>query len=295
MSEPSAVPPDLPPAAQPVAPAAAPPAGLFAGSSATQARLLAVNVAAAEDIAAVLRGAPDPNAPVPGSTWSIGEAAAHLALANGLMADLARGLERGYGDGSPDSLAAANEDSLAAYPERDPAVLADAIVEHARAFAEHSAARPGTEAVLTPLGPMDQATLASYLLTHQLGHGYDLARALRRPHMIDRERVELSLPFLLTAMPRVAVPEASAGRRIRYAVGLRGGELFEVTVDDGTVTVVPRPPSRPDCVIVTEPVTFFLLALGRRTRWQAMARGGIRAGGRRPWLALGFPGYFRAP
>nr|WP_246192902.1 maleylpyruvate isomerase family mycothiol-dependent enzyme [Kitasatospora atroaurantiaca] len=258
-------------------------------------QLIEATVATAEDIARILRSTPYATARIPGAAWSVGEAAAHLALANQLMAEVARGLDRPYGDGTPAGLAAANAESLAAYPERDPAVLADAIVHHTRTFAEDSAARPATEPVLTPMGPMDLETLASYLLTHMLGHGYDLARALKQPHMIDRERVDLSLPFLLTAMPRVVDPRATAGRHARYAIGLRGGARFGVTIADGTVTVTRQPPHRPDCTIVSEHVTFFLMALGRCTPMQAISRGKTLAWGRKPWLAPGFPTYFRAP
>lgn len=257
----------------------------------------------AEDIARLLGPNADAEAAIPGALWSVGEAAAHLALANELMADLARGLERPYGDGTPGSLAAANSRSLADCPERDPAVLGEAIVRHARAFTE--AAERGSEPgpgqrpaasgpLLTPLGPMDLEVLAAYLLTHQLGHGYDLARALGRPHMITAARVRLALPFLLTAMPRV-LNASAAGHRARYRIGLRGGPRFAVTIADGAVQVSPDPPDRPDCTIVCEPVTFFLMALGRRGPWSAMARGGVVAWGRKPWLAPGFTGYFTAP
>ncbi|MEU9385090.1 sterol-binding protein, partial [Streptomyces sp. NPDC048279] len=51
------------------------------------------------DIAAVLDGVAHTRSAVPGSQWTVGEAAAHLALANELMADLALGTERPYGDG----------------------------------------------------------------------------------------------------------------------------------------------------------------------------------------------------
>jgi hypothetical protein len=49
-------------------------------------------VATADDIAALLRGGADPAVRIPDSEWSVGEAAAHLALANELMADLAAGV-----------------------------------------------------------------------------------------------------------------------------------------------------------------------------------------------------------
>jgi hypothetical protein len=59
--------------------------------------------------------------------------------------------------------------------------------------------------------------------------------------------------------------------------------------------VCTEPPRRPDCTIVAEPVTFFLLALGRRSAAGAIARGKILAWGRKPWLAPGFPTLFTAP
>ena len=268
----------------------APPPGTTVDSG-----LLEQTVAVAEDIARILRPCADPGLRIPGALWTVGEGAAHLALANELMADLAAGSERRYGDGTPGSLAAANEESLADYPERDPAVLAEEVVRHARAFADAAASRSADVPVLTPLGPMDLGTLACYLLTHMLGHGYDLARATGRPHMVDAGRVGLALPFLTTAMPRILDPRAAAGHRASYVIGLRGGQRFGVVLADGAVTVTADPPPRPDCVIVCDPVAFFLMALGRRGPWSALARGQVLASGRRPWLAPRFPAYFTAP
>ncbi|WPW33709.1 maleylpyruvate isomerase family mycothiol-dependent enzyme [Streptomyces atratus] len=251
--------------------------------------------ATAEEIAAVLRGVADTGVPVPGSEWTLGQAAAHLAQANELMADIAAGQERSYGDGTPQSLAEANERALAGFGERDADPLAEMIVMHADAYLT-AVGRCTTDAnVVTPLGPMTKAVLGSYLLTHMLGHGYDLARALGRPHMLDRTRVELALPFLITAMPRVTDAAAIARLTARYTIRLRGGARFGVTFTDGVVSVTPQPPTRPDCTILIEPVTFLLMALGRCNPWGAMARGRVLAWGRKPWLAPRFPELFKAP
>ncbi|MBI0294309.1 maleylpyruvate isomerase family mycothiol-dependent enzyme, partial [Streptomyces sp. PRKS01-29] len=254
--------------------------------------------ATAADIATTLRDAPDTGAPVPGSRWTVGEAAAHLAQANELMAHLADGQPRDYGDGTPHGLAEANERALAAFAERRAGPLATMIVEQADAFLR-SVARPASIAsyashgeLVTPMGPMSLDVLGSYLLTHMLGHGYDLARALGRPHMLDRARVELTLPFLTTAMPRVLDTAAAAGLTARYAIHLRGGACFGATFADGAVTVTPRPPGRPDCTILTEPVAFLLMALGRLGPWSAVARGRVLTWGRKPWLAPRFPTLF---
>ncbi|MER6124622.1 maleylpyruvate isomerase family mycothiol-dependent enzyme [Streptomyces sp. NPDC001795] len=253
----------------------------------------------AGDIAALLHAVADTSLPVPGSEWTVGEAAAHLAQANELMADLAVGHERPYGDGTPQSLAEANERALAVFGERGAQTLAEMIVKQADVFldavARAAVDKTADRALVTPLGPMDQSVLASYLLTHMLGHGYDLARALGRPHMIDRVRVELCLPFLRAAMPRVADAAATAGLTACYTLRLRGGSAFGVTFTDGAVDVAPAPSARPDCTILTEPVTFLLMALGRCNPWQAIARGRVLAWGRKPWLAPRFPTLFTAP
>ncbi|MDQ0956155.1 uncharacterized protein (TIGR03083 family) [Streptomyces sp. B4I13] len=250
----------------------------------------------ASAIAALLDGATEMSVPVPGLEWTVGETAAHLALANGLMADLASGQERPYGDGTPHGLAAANAQSLVEFPERTAKPLAAMIVEQADVFlnAVDRAVADGTagRTLATPLGPMDQDILASYMLTHMLGHGYDLARGLHRPHMINEIRVGLCLPFLKTAMPRVT---AASTLTARYTVRVRGGAAFGVTFTDGTVEVLPDPPERSDCTILTEPVAFLLIALGRLGPWQAMARGAVLAWGRKPWLAPRFPTLFVAP
>ncbi|MFB7558224.1 maleylpyruvate isomerase family mycothiol-dependent enzyme [Streptomyces brevispora] len=251
--------------------------------------------ATAEEIAALLRDAPDTGLPVPRSEWTVGEAAAHLAQANELMADVAAGRPRDYGDGTPQGLAAANERALAAFGERAGAPLAAMIVAQADAFLDAVAEYPVDETLMTPMGPMNRAVFGSYLLTHMLGHGYDLARALRRPHMVDRHRAGLTLPFLVEAMPRVTDAGTTAGLTARYTVRLWGGGRFGVTFTDGEVTVGHRPPDRPDCTISIEPVTFLLMALGRIAPAGAMARGRVLAWGRKPWIGPRFPEYFKAP
>ncbi|MEU1408946.1 maleylpyruvate isomerase family mycothiol-dependent enzyme [Streptomyces sp. NPDC005728] len=258
----------------------------------------------AEDIAALLRGVPDTAVPVPGSEWTVGEAAAHLALANELMADLAAGRERPYGDGTPQSLAAANAQSLTEFGERRADPLATMITEQAEVFldamgattAEGATGAVDGPAPTTPLGPLDRPVLASYLLTHMLGHGYDLALALGRPHMVDRARVGLCMPFMLSVMPRVADTAATAGLTARYTIRLRGGEAFGVSLTDGAVQVTPGTPvGRSDCTILLDPVAFLLIALGRLNPWRAIARGQVIAWGARPWLAPRFPTLFTAP
>jgi uncharacterized protein (TIGR03083 family) len=250
-------------------------------------------VAAADRIAALLEAGAEPRTPLPGAEWTVGEAAAHLALAGKLMADIGAGEDRPYGDGTPSGLAEANRVALAAFAERDPAVLGKDIAHSARAFVAAAAGRGPREAVSTPMGPMDMATLGSYLLTHLLGHGYDIAVALRRPHMVSREVVAFTLPFMRLAMPRV-VNAGAAGHHACYLLRI-GRDRFAVTFADGVPTVTGTPPRRPDCTIAIAPVAFLLLALGRWTTPTVMARAKVVVWGRKPWLGLRFPTLFTAP
>ncbi|MFE6050427.1 maleylpyruvate isomerase family mycothiol-dependent enzyme [Kitasatospora sp. NPDC056446] len=261
---------------------------------AARAALFEALTTVGDEAAALLTGCRGATA-LRGAQWTVAEAAAHLATANELMAALAAGEERPYGDGTPQGLAAANAAALAAHPLRDPDVLATRIARWTREFTAAAGPRAGSTPVRTPLGPMDLDTLGAYLLTHMLGHLYDIALALDRPHPLDRHRVALSLPFLRTAMPRVVDPRAAAGHNARYHLRIHRLDSFTVTFTDGTATVDRNPPQRPDCTILTGPVTFFLIALGRYSARDALARGRILPWGRRPWLAPTFPTLFTAP
>jgi hypothetical protein len=103
------------------------------------------------------------------------------------------------------------------------------------------------------------------------------------------------MPFLITAMPRVVDARAAAGHRACYELRVRGLARLTVTFTNGTVAVHTEPSRRPDCVVMIEPITFFLLALGRRSAIGAIVRGKVLAWGRKPWLAPGFPALFSAP
>ncbi len=250
-------------------------------------------VATADRIAELLAAGADPQTPLLGAQWTVGEAAAHLALAGKLMADIGGGEARPYGDGTPSGLAAANRAALTAFPQRDPVLLGAKIADTARTFVTAAAARSPRDAVLTPMGPMDVATLGSYLLTHLLGHGYDIAIALRGRHMVTREMVAFTLPFMRLAMPRVVNADA-ADHQACYLLRI-GRDRFAVAFANGVPTVTDAPPRRPDCTIAIDPVAFLLLALGRWTAPAAMARAKVVVWGRKPWLGLRFPLLFTAP
>ncbi|ROQ26388.1 hypothetical protein EDD98_6019 [Streptomyces sp. PanSC19] len=80
--------------------------------------------------------------------------------------------------------------------------------------------------------------------------------------------------------------EEARGVRIAFDLVVKGGPRLAIVVDDGTMTVTRDAPSRAyDCRLTVAPTAFLLVSFRRMPVWQAIARGRMRAGGRRPWLA----------
>ncbi|WP_197699039.1 maleylpyruvate isomerase N-terminal domain-containing protein [Micromonospora inositola] len=65
-------------------------------------------LAVAGRLADLIGALPDADIPIPGAEWAVAEAAAHLAMANELMATIAAGRPAAHGDGTKAGLAAAN-------------------------------------------------------------------------------------------------------------------------------------------------------------------------------------------
>jgi hypothetical protein len=251
--------------------------------------------AVAKRIADLIGPLPTTDIAIPGASWTVGEAAAHLAFANRLMAGIAGNRPSPYGDGTKAGLADANAQSLTEYTERNGAVLAEQITFHADAFIHAARLRPGTDVVDTPMGPLPVSVLSAYMLAHQLSHGSAIASALRKAPLVRPLHVQLVLPFIVATMPRLidraAVGDLGAG----YEVRVRDVSRFTVLFADGAVTISDQPPRRVDCVISVDPVSFFLVAAGLSGQWSLIARGRLRAWGRRPWLALRFLRFFAIP
>jgi hypothetical protein len=103
------------------------------------------------------------------------------------------------------------------------------------------------------------------------------------------------LPFVLATMPRLVDSAALGDFRATYEIRVRGVARFAAVFGDGRATITDRADRPVDCVISTEPVSFFLLAAGLANQWPLIARGRLRAWGRRPWLALQFRRFFAIP
>jgi hypothetical protein len=255
-------------------------------------------VGAAGRTAQLLRSGLDPAAPVPGLTWSAAETAAHLVTDLREHAALAAGAHppaatRGSGDGQNAAQrgAAANQAQLAAFSPRDLTVLADLLEDAAAGLNRAVADLPSDAPIVTANGVvMTPPTLVSICLGEQLIHGLDLARAAGRLWPIDRSDALRVIPGIMAVAPDYLDQRTAAGLHLDYELRFGPGDRYRFGIDEGQVTVSPASSrqDRPDCVITAHPAAFLLVGYGRVGQWSQILRGKLRAGGRRPWLALRF-------
>jgi uncharacterized damage-inducible protein DinB len=248
-----------------------------------------------EKLADMIRPLADTAIPVPGSDWTVGETANHVAMAGQLFLDLASGIPRVHGDVTKEGLAAANAEWLARDPERRADRLADAIVSSTRTFLDSVEGRPGSQPVVTPAGKMEMETLLSYALTHTLVHACAIARALQTKPPLRKEHVKLMMPFLTVGMQSFVRKDKTKDLTASFLLHVRGGPQLAVTFDKGVLRLDTMPPRRVDCHISAEPIALFLVAMGLKKQWGPIATGKLVTWGTKPWLALQFVGLFAAP
>jgi uncharacterized damage-inducible protein DinB len=248
-----------------------------------------------EQLADMIRPLADTAIPVPGSNWTVGETANHVAMAAELYVDLAGGATRVHGDVTTAGLAAANAEALAMDPERRADVLADAMLTSTRTFLGSVDGRQAGQSVLTPAGKMDMDIMVPYALTHTLMHACAVARALRKKPPIRNEHVKLMMPFIAVAMENFVSKDKTKDLTASFLLRLRGGPKMAVTFDKGTLSIDTKPPRRVDCHISAEPVALFLVAMGMKKQWGSIATGKLTTWGTKPWLALQFVGFFALP
>lgn len=254
-------------------------------------------LATAGRIAGLVRPLAETAIPIPGSAWTVGEMAAHVAYTQDLFARLARGETLVFGDGTPAGLAHANRGALAELAERDGARLADLITAGTRDFLTAGSTDFKDLTVSTPMGIMDGATACAYCLTHLTMHGYPIARALGRPFALPASEIELMLGFIKHSIPMVFDSRAAGNLKATFELRLRSPSRprFWVKIGHGEATVHDRRPARVDCFLAADPAALLLVALRLRSQWAFIARGKLIAWGPRPWLALRFTGMFLPP
>jgi len=132
------------------------------------------------------------------------------------------------------------------------------------------------------------ATATGLMLSESLIHGLDIARGTRNAWTIGPDEARLALGQTMpTMMPLALDKEKARGVSIAFDLAVKGGLRLAIVVDDGTVTVTrDAPPRTYDCRITAAPTAFLLTCFNRTPSWKTIVRGQMRAGGRKPWLAL---------
>ena len=264
----------------------------MAGSTPLE-QVLAAHERAGAAFAALLRGAPDGDARVPGLDWTVADLGAHVVSGARLYA---AGIETDEGGFWPDlDSPAHNAAEIAATPERDPSTQADAIdAELPRlraAWRSRAAERVPWHGGLR-LDVRDQAAIH---LGDLLVHGVDLSRALRRPFPIDRADVALVIEGVASVAPHYVDRDAALGFTATYGLHVRGDGDHTFRFDDGALTVTPGRPPRADCRLSADPVAFLLTGYGRLAVAKAALTGKVVSYGRKPWLGLRFGSLLRSP
>jgi hypothetical protein len=251
-------------------------------------------VAATHRLGELLRSVREADTPVPGSTWSIQEAAVHVAASLSDYGESLSGM-RPLRTPNPalgptsEQIRAVNAERMSEIGEPDLPAIAQRISSIVERFIDATEGRHGDE-------PYDwygkcESTLAamtSVMLGEVVLHGRDIARAARTSWPIDRDDGELILLGALPLLPAYVDAEAARGVRASYEIALRGGPHVGVRIRDG-VGIVEYPARAPfDCRMNVDPVTMVLVSYGRIPPLRGVLRGGILAWGRKPWMGLAF-------
>jgi uncharacterized protein (TIGR03083 family) len=242
----------------------------------------------------LLRSMDDPGIPIPDSEWTVGEAAAHLAIGAEGYSEYARGLTRRHPIDITD-VAGSTRRALEAMPERDGDKLAAMLESGVELFLDATAGYGAEDPVRWHSDMMlPCATITSFLLVEQIVHGWDIAGAISAPWTIPPDSARLVIaavgPFLAFAVDR----EAAADVQGEYELSIDGGPRFFAACRCGGLTIGTSPTGTVDCRLSGDPVTWLLALWGRLPWAELLADGRITAEGD-PTLAARFKSLLRDP
>ena len=252
--------------------------------------------ATARRTADLLRSLPNLDAPVPGSEWTVQEAAVHLVSLAGISMDIAAGMPSPIGSMTKEVLRDQNARRLGDIPQSDPEKVAGLLTEAVAGLLEAIACRSADQAVVFHGGvTRDLARLMCISLGEHLLHGYDIARAAGAPWPIDRGHALLVHSAYIRCYGSWLDERAASGLTAGFRIGLQGGDDFTVRFSAGECHVDPRDSGPVDCTIGADPVAYLLVQSGRMTQWDAIALGLYRIQGPAPELGLTFMDLFVYP
>jgi uncharacterized protein (TIGR03083 family) len=237
----------------------------------------------------------DPDVPISGSEWTVGEAAAHLAMGAEGYSEYARGLQPHH-PVDPTDMPGSNRRRLAAMGERDGRKLAARLERSIGVFLAATKGRAAQDSLPWHGGrSVPCATLTCLRLGEQLVHGYDIAAALRVPWPIDAEAARLVIQGVSPVLPGLVNGDAARNVRATYEVAVRGGPRIAACFNDGALTIGAADDGPVDCCLSGDPVAW-LLALYGRSAWEDLMReGAVAVTGGDAVLGAGFKHLLRNP
>jgi uncharacterized protein (TIGR03083 family) len=241
----------------------------------------------------LLRSGLDGRRQVKGLSWTIRDLAAHLASGSVAYRQMAEGEASPYE--SFDVRGETNQQRLESESTQDLGVMADQIdTEIARMLA---AVGNRADDVVSWHGGLSlpvNAFLGS-VVGEFLFHGCDLARTLGQKWPIDRRDALPVVDLLIAVTPLIVDAEASRNVTATYELRFRGYDTATFAFGNGALAVKAGPAERADVRMSVDPSAFLRVAYKRAGLTVPILTGRAIAWGRRPWLALRFPGLFQAP
>jgi uncharacterized protein (TIGR03083 family) len=248
----------------------------------------------ARQFCALLASADRPDAPAVGA-WRVRDVGAHLTGVTAYTAML-RGVPSPVR--SIDGIATWNASNVTAASQLDCAILAARVDDAYAGFLAEARRHPAEEVVGWHADlRLPVATLCAILAGEAYLHGWDIARALRRPWPLDPHDMRTIFLGLLPVLPHYVDPQRATGLTATFDIRLRGDPAAHAifAFDHGRLAIQPPEGQRADCRISADPAAYLLVTYGRSGPLAPALTGRIFASGRKPWLGLRLPQLFRNP
>jgi len=212
----------------------------------------------------------DPGIPIPDSEWTVGQAAAHLAVGAQLYAQYAQGIARPALIDRTD-LAGSHRRKLAELTTQDTPQLGADLKLGIDTFLTAIEERGAEELLPWHEGTLPCITMTGLLIGEQLLHGYDIAQALDTEWPIGDQPARLTVQAIRPMLPALVDREAATRINTAYELAIDGGPRVIVRFHDGTASIGPADETTIDCQLSGDPVAW-LLAIYGRVSWEQLLR-----------------------